>query len=135
MPIRIEAFESTVDGLIKEFSEEEQKKIDEITKTTAKECKELVKQNGSGQSGRAKKSIPWDEYLAGWAVKSERKGTHRGYKIHNKTKPGLTHLLEFGHAIKNQYGEYSGASGKYPHVEPAEEKTKEEYMRKLKEEL
>ena len=60
-------------------------------------------------------------YRRGWRKKKEERTplTVR-YVVHNKTDPGLTHLLEFGHVIKNKYGAY-GRTTPRPHIKPAEE--------------
>lgn len=66
-------------------------------------------------------------YRRGWRkLKDERTPVSVRYVVHNKTDPGLTHLLEFGHVIKNQFGEYKrksggGKTGAKPHIKPAEE--------------
>lgn len=58
------------------------------------------------------------EYAKGWAVKKKASDT---YIVYNKTAPGLTHLLENGHAIANQYGHYGGRVRAIKHIEPAAE--------------
>ncbi len=52
-------------------------------------------------------------YADGWA----RTKTEDGQVIYNKTKPGLTHLLEHGHAFRS-----GGRARAFPHILPAEEK-------------
>lgn len=60
-------------------------------------------------------------YRRGWRkLKDERTPVSVRYVVHNKTDPGLTHLLEFGHVIKNKYGSY-GRTTPRPHIKPAEE--------------
>lgn len=61
------------------------------------------------------------EYAKGWAVKKKASDT---YIVYNKTAPGLTHLLENGHAVANQYGNYGHPNGRVKgikHIEPAAE--------------
>ncbi|MGL4523532.1 MAG: HK97 gp10 family phage protein [Bacilli bacterium] len=58
------------------------------------------------------------DYLKGWA----KKKTIDGYTIHNKKKPGLTHLLEKGHA-KRGGGRVNGIV----HIRPVEERANKSF--------
>ena len=64
------------------------------------------------------------EYASGWTVKKQDEDT---YIVHNRTKPGLTHLLENGHVSRNQYGTY-GRVPAYKHIEPAANAAQEELI-------
>lgn len=55
------------------------------------------------------------KYYKGWTVKEETVGVNKAYIIHNKDYPGLTHLLEKGHATRN-----GGRTQAQPHIGPAE---------------
>lgn len=57
-------------------------------------------------------------YADGWG----RTKTEDGQVIYNKTKPGLTHLLEHGHALRS-----GGRTRAFPHILPAEEKAVKDY--------
>ncbi|MEW5952633.1 MAG: HK97 gp10 family phage protein [Bacillota bacterium] len=52
-------------------------------------------------------------YRRGWKRKKETLGGQVKYTIYNKDKPGLVHLLEFGHAKKG-----GGRVAGRPHVRP-----------------
>ena len=64
------------------------------------------------------------EYRQGWKIKTTKVRSGFAGVVYNAAKPGLTHLLENSHIIKNQYGEYErtnpdrGYGGK-KHIEPA----------------
>ena len=68
-------------------------------------------------------------YRAGWRSKTERRGSGTPVcTVYNARKPGLTHLLEMGHA-KFVYGRPTGGRVPgYKHIEPAYERAKGEML-------
>lgn len=62
------------------------------------------------------------KYSSSWAVKEEKGnwGTNT-YIIYNKKHYRLTHLLEFGHAIRDGTGRQVGEADAIPHIKPMEE--------------
>lgn len=73
------------------------------------------------------------KYSKGWTTKLSKKD--REATVYNKTQPGLTHLLENGHAKANQYGEYSPRVAGVPHIKPVEEWASAEFIRRVEEVL
>lgn len=68
------------------------------------------------------------EYASGWAT---RKQGH-GFILYNKKAPGLTHLLEKGHVVKNKKGVF-GRAPAHVHIAPVEKEAVtefEEYIRR-----
>ena len=51
------------------------------------------------------------KYKKGWAVRTKRLKYGFDGVIYNKTYPGLTHLLNNGHVIRNQHGTFGRVSG------------------------
>ena len=98
--IQMQSLLKEVDKEVKEAAEDA---IDESSKETAK----LLRKISPKRKGN---------YAKGWTVKKEDKLTRI---VHNKTHYRLTHLLENGHVIKNQYGEYGRVAGE-KHIEPVE---------------
>lgn len=142
MRVSIAGISQAFDELMHEFTQEEQEKVEKIAKDVAVECRKNIRRFGKEQQGRADsktyKSFSWSDYLSGWNYKRIRQGkvvNRVTYHVHNQSKPGLAHLLEFGHAKVNQYGQVSGSTNKYPHVMPSEEIAKKEFFNRLKEEL
>ena len=91
--------------------------IDGIDEASEKISKNAVK--------KLKQDSPKDtkKYSKGWAVKTEKKyGETNSHIIYNKNKPGLTHLLEYGHA-KRGGGRVEGKS----HIRPVEEQVINEF--------
>lgn len=68
------------------------------------------------------RSYGWNKYAKGWSMRS----TELGIIIYNKTLPGLTFLLEFGHDVVRN-GTKVGRTKPYPHIKPAEEMGKQEF--------
>lgn len=56
------------------------------------------------------------KYANGWKYKSEMKRLGTESVIYNSTKPGLTHLLEHGHAKRG-----GGRVQAIPHIHPVDE--------------
>lgn len=115
-----------LDRILSEFSEEENDFIFECMKKAGKFAKNEVKANSPKNYG---------EYAAGWSIRTSRTKHLIKTVIYNKDFPGLTHLLEESHVIRNQYGTYgrtnpeAGKGGKV-HIAPAQEKA-EEYLLEL----
>lgn len=65
------------------------------------------------------------EYYKGFTSKKIPKGR----VIYNKTYPGLTHLLEKGHATRGR----KGRTRAFPHMKPTEEFVNKEFEKRLKE--
>lgn len=51
------------------------------------------------------------DYKHGWTVRTKRLKYGFDGVIYNKDKPGLTHLLNNGHQVANQYGSYGRKNG------------------------
>ena len=88
----------------------------------AKETKDIAKENSPSLSGRYKK---------GWATKKTTDASGQiSVTVYNRVRPGLTHLLEKGHA-KRGGGRVSGI----PHIAPAEEHAVSELEARIRREL
>lgn len=71
------------------------------------------------------------EYSSGWTSKRLDSDT---YVTYNSKMPGLTHLLEDGHVIRNKKGEYGRVAGR-KHIAPAAEEGAELYTQLVEREL
>ena len=107
---------------------DEYKKVtDEVVKTAVNSVSKETK--AMAQAGSPVKS---GGYQKGWAVKKTSEKTGQvSITVYNRTKPGLTHLLEKGHAKRG-----GGRVSARPHIAAAEEagikKLEEEIERSLK---
>lgn len=105
----------SVDKELNDILTEYIKDVDELTNETMKKAsrdtaKEL-KTTSAKRSG---------DYAKDWAVKTENGfGKSKIYIVHNRKHYMLTHLLENGHIIRNQYGTYGRVNGD-GHIRDAE---------------
>lgn len=90
---------------LSEYSEEVQTELDNIIERNANELINKLKETSPRKTG---------SYAKGWTKKKVVENGITGYIVYNKTKPQLTHLLEFGHA-KRGGGRVAGI----PHIGPA----------------
>ena len=116
-----------LDGILEEAerekTEEAEKIFKEVARTTRKKLKSV-----SPRSDRKGK-----HYADGWSVKWEGSGVTKetaAYIVHNRIKPGLTHLLEYGHTTNKGTGR-----GARPHIAKVEQEMVAELMRRLEAEL
>ena len=109
---------------LENYSQEFTDKLKQDTEIIAKECAEELK-----QTSPVSKKAGLKKYAKGWTVKKayESKFGIR-YRVLNKNKPQITHLLEYGHAKVS-----GGRVEARPHIKKAEENAKEKLLNKLKE--
>lgn len=84
---------------------------------------EDLKQTSPSESG---------EYAKTWTFK--RTGKLAGI-VFNDGHAQLTHLLEDGHAIVNQFGKYPGRVRARKHIKPARDRAQENFVRTVMNEL
>lgn len=101
------------------------------------EVKEVARKN-EDKSGRAtakdlRNTSPKrdGDYAGGWTSKRVDADT---VTVYNSKMPGLTHLLEKGHLIKNKKGEF-GRAPAHPHIAPVEAKQIEQYVSNVERDL
>jgi hypothetical protein len=105
--VAIDNLASEITRVMQEYTEAVTVGIEKEILDTAKTTVDAIKAGSPVKTGR---------YKAGWGTKKEGAPGHLKIIIHNRTKPGLPHLLEFGHA-KRGGGRVSGR----PHIKPAED--------------
>lgn len=109
-----------LDGYDKEVREAVEKDIEKVAKDTAKK----LKQTSPKESG---------EYAKNWAVRNDRKS--KTTIVYNKAPTyRLTHLLENGHVVRNQYGTWGRVEGE-KHIAPAEQEAVQDLVRKVEEDI
>lgn len=90
---------------IQAYTEDVSEAIDQAARDTAKAMAKDLRETSPKDTG---------EYAKGWTYRKEAPGS---YRVYNKKKPQLTHLLEHGHA-KRGGGRVEGR----PHIGPAVDK-------------
>ena len=124
--IKIDALGAEIVRLMEEYASDVAADMKAEAKTVAKEAVKELKQNSPKGPGSKK-----GHYKDGWASKVERENAVSiDIKVYNKKKPGLTHLLEKGHA-KRGGGRVNGT----PHISTVEQQAIENYEKRLKERL
>ena len=123
----------TVDNL----SDEIMKSLKEFENVTDKDCEDGVLDTAQEAvkelrlaPGRPPKYQSWKRYNAGWTIKASFKGKKTSAIVHNKTDYRLTHLLEYGHAIKRG-GRKIGEAGAYEHVAPVAKEAEENLVKNI----
>ena len=118
--------EQDLDKILKDYANE----VDELSNDTMKKAS----RNAVNELKMTSAKLSGD-YARDWAVKTERgAGGSAVFIVHNKKHYQLTHLLENGHIIRNQYGEYGRAPAR-PHIKQAEQNAIKSIIAKLEAKL
>lgn len=108
----------SVTAQITELLDDYQSDVQQITIETmddvSKEAVKTLRDTSPKASG---------SYARGWTVKKDGQLSR---VVYNKTDYQLTHLLENGHVIKNQFGTY-GRAPAIKHIKPVEEWAQKEF--------
>ena len=124
--IKIDALGAEIAKMMEEYAAEAAGDVKAEAKAVAKEAVKELKTTSPEGPGSKK-----GHYKDGWASKVESENAVSiGIRVYNRKKPGLTHLLEKGHA-KRGGGRVEGIQ----HIGPAEQRAVEEYEKRLKERL
>lgn len=117
--IPIDRLSAEINKILTEYGEQVQQDVDEAAKKVTKAGVKAVKGNASTFGGSGK-------YASGWTSKFEKGRLSSQGTIYNGTVPGLPHLLEKDHALRNG-GRYLGR----PHIAPVEQKVIEDFTREV----
>lgn len=124
--IRVDNISSELAGLMQEYSSEVLHEVKAEVKKVARETVKELKSTSPEGVGSKK-----GHYKDGWTSKTEvDTGATISVRVHNKLKPGLTHLLEKGHAKRG-----GGRTRAFPHIADAEKHAIQNYESRLRERL
>lgn len=124
-------------GIEINLEEELGKILDEYKDEVEETANKVINQVATEAAAKLKQTSPYDpksngqHYRDGWKVK---KGRKLYSVVYNATKPGLTHLLENSHPIRNQWGTWGRSTPKV-HIEPVREWAEEEVVKRIEEAL
>lgn len=117
-PNESNAFTVAVMDVLDEWNEEFQEKVYNAAGIAAKDTVERLKATSPRRPNGG-------EYARTWRRKKTKDGT--GWVVYNKDNYRLTHLLEYGHAVHNQYGATNKRAAAHPHIKPAEQEGAKEF--------
>jgi len=116
--VPLEQLADELEKLLTAYGEDVDKDVQKLTKDFAKKGAKAVSGEASGKG--------WGKYSSGWSSEIETNRYSTTGTIFNKSLPGLPHLLEKSHALRN-----GGRSRANPHIAPVEEKIVEEFKRAI----
>lgn len=116
-----------VSEVVAEYGEEVEREVAKILPEVADEVVNELHTNPTPmESG---------EYRQGWATTPETSATGRvTVTVYNETKPQLTHLLEFGHALKRG-GRTIGQVAPRKHIQKRSDYAEKLLMKKVEDQL
>lgn len=116
-------FADEINKILDEYGDEAVNALSESVEETAKEAQKQLKKFNQGRT-------TWKNYPKGWAVEVTKGRIETGAVVHNKKMPGLTHLLEFGHALRN-----GGRSAAFPHIAEVNDFAQKDVVERLEKKL
>ena len=120
--VPLSQLESSLNKILKEYADDIQGNMDELTKKFVKKGAQAVRSEAE--------SYGWGSYSSGWTSQVEEGRFSAQGTIYNEKLPGLPHLLEYGHVMRN--GKRSKA---FPHIAPVEEKICEEFRKAVENDI
>lgn len=116
---------------IEKLAADVEKILADYAQDVSKDMTKLVTEFGKkgAKAVRGASSSIGGEYASGWTSQVEESRLGAVATIYNK-RPGLPHLLENGHALRN-----GGRTAGRPHIAPVEEKLVEEFTKAVQNDL
>ena len=111
-----------IKALLDDYSEEVAEATEKAIESVSRQAVQRLKNDSPRRTG---------EYASGWKRKKDGKRT---VTIYNAKAPGLTHLLENGHVIRNKKGTY-GRTRPIKHIQPVEQWANDELVREIERRL
>ena len=125
--VTVDDLASEIMMALKDFEGVAEKDCEDGVLDTAEEA---VKELHLAQPDETPVYQSWDKYKKGWAIKATFRGKKTSAIVHNKTEYRLTHLLEFGHAIKRG-GRKIGEARAFEHVAPVAKRAEENLFQNI----
>lgn len=122
------SIEVQVREILETYNKEVKVATENAARKTARKAASMLRATSPRMKGGKKSG----KYAKGWTFKKLDENT---IVVYNRTDYMLTHLLEFGHAVHNQYGATGKRAGAQPHIKPVEEWAIEAFPEKIEQEL
>ena len=130
--VKVGGLSDAIRSELEKFSTDVNNIVNQSAENAARSAASELRKTSPTRSGRRR------GYARGWTWKRAGEtplGT-KTFVVHNRSKPGLTHLLEKGHAIayrlkgkpKVETGERTRA---FPHIEPASVNAAEQFEKEV----
>ena len=97
---------------------------DEVKEVARKDAKKAGRETSADLRNVSAGMFGSGDYSSGWAYKQVDEDT---VTVYNRKMPGLAHLLEKGHVIRNKKGEY-GRAPAHPHIADVEAKQTDKFV-------
>lgn len=124
--VGINELQAEIVAQLKEYGNTCAEDVKKAVKKTAKDCVKDIKAKSPSNTG---------DYKRGWRQSTMFENANEiRIDVYNAKKPQLTHLLEFGHVVKNRPGgRVLGTAGAHAHIRPAELKAQKELVKNIEE--
>lgn len=130
LTVKADEFADVINGLLEEYADEAKEIIDLTVQQVAKEAQEKLKypQTGAFKNRTGK-------YRRSWKVEVRKRNTQTEAIVH-AAKPHyrLTHLLEYGHALRRG-GRKIGEVDAFRHIEDVNEFAQDALLKELESKL
>ena len=103
---------AAVNEILEDYAGEVEEAMDKAVRDTATDAVRALKASNPGFADKT--------YSKGWTKKVTKHRLYSEATVYNKTEGHLTHLLEFGHALRN-----GGRARAFPHIAPVNDKVPE----------
>lgn len=125
--VSVDGLSNALKKVMEEYEEEANQVLKETVEKVAKSAKKDLKSSSPKKTGK---------YASGWSCRvTENRLGHVEGVVYNGSKPGLTHLLENGHATKNGTGRLYSSTPAHPHIAAVNEKAQEDFVNQLPKKL
>ena len=130
--VTLKNLDKAIADILKEYEGDVDENVKLITAAVTKKGANTLRNESLSTFSNV--NLPRGRYGSGWTSQIETGRFTAQGTIYNSKYPGLPHLLEYGHAIRNGgriAPEKAGFTNAYAHIKPIEEKIVKEYIQKI----
>ena len=120
--------QEAIQSILEEYSDD----VSEVLEKTAELYAKSARSQISAGSPVGKGTAHSGKYKRGWGVEKQSERLGITFVVYNKANPGLTHLLEKGHVIRNGTRRTFGSTSPQPHIGPVEQQVINDFERDVK---